>query len=346
MSYDSLLSKIPGGDENTFKNFLQCQAFLGGKKRRVNETFFTFVFKQERQDVGVTLIHLNSSIHPQVLTCKFCSAECETKIRSLMSCLWTVHGAKCFRPHLGQTGECQMNVDMWWDNGCCVENGTKSWKHNSIPKSLKAKIFFFLRVRQKTKLRSNFTSQEICEGKDGTKESISTFTCLQRILICKTIACWKVFLDIKFATPHLETFWVKEILLANQKGWRNWKIKKQGILWLFARLKEHTCKGAYKVWEMQWDFPIRSEKNLREVIKVIYFEVLLAISPQYCTLYLDTVNLSVCLELATCSRSFRHIRNKTGKEIMQEKYTLKELQNINTRMPPPYFRTPFGNFGA
>lgn len=34
------------------------------RKRRVNETF---VFKQERQDVGVIVISLNSSIHPRVL---------------------------------------------------------------------------------------------------------------------------------------------------------------------------------------------------------------------------------------------------------------------------------------
>lgn len=52
---------------------------------------------------------------------------------------------------------------------------------------------------------------------------------------------------------------------------------------------------------------------------MIYFEVLLANSPQHCILYLDTANLSVCLELAVCSRSFRHIKKKTGKNVMQGK---------------------------
>lgn len=78
---------------------------------------------------------------------------------------------------------------------------------------------------------------------------------------------------------------------------------------------------------------------------MIYFEVLLAISPQYCILYLDPANLSVCLELATCSRSFRCIKMKTGKNVMQGKYAFKELQIIDGKIPP-YFRTPFGNFGT
>lgn len=69
VTYDSLLRKISGGDENPLEKCLQLCAFLGGeknqeRKRRVNETF---VFKQERQDVGVIVISLNSSIHPQVL---------------------------------------------------------------------------------------------------------------------------------------------------------------------------------------------------------------------------------------------------------------------------------------
>lgn len=61
--------------------------------------FLTFVFKQEKQDVGVTVIHLNSSIHPQVLTCKFGVTECEIKIRSLMNSSWS----KVFQTHLGQS---------------------------------------------------------------------------------------------------------------------------------------------------------------------------------------------------------------------------------------------------
>lgn len=88
MSYDSLLGKIPGGAKNTFKNSLKCQAFLGGKKEKKSKRniFLPFVFKQERQDVGVTVIHLNSSIHLQVLTCKFCVTEGKIKIRRLMNC--------------------------------------------------------------------------------------------------------------------------------------------------------------------------------------------------------------------------------------------------------------------
>jgi len=68
VTYDSMLSKIPGGDENPFEKCLQYHAFLEGKikeiKRRVNETF---VFKQERQDVGAIVISLNSSACPRVI---------------------------------------------------------------------------------------------------------------------------------------------------------------------------------------------------------------------------------------------------------------------------------------
>lgn len=34
VTYDSLLSKIPGGDENTFEKCLQYHPFLGKKKNR------------------------------------------------------------------------------------------------------------------------------------------------------------------------------------------------------------------------------------------------------------------------------------------------------------------------
>lgn len=68
---------------------------------------------------------------------------------------------------------------------------------------------------------------------------------------------------------------------------------------------------------MRLSYQVR--KHLGEVIKIIYFEVLLATSPQYCILYLDTANLSVCLELAICTRSFGSIKKKTGKNIRQGK---------------------------
>lgn len=150
MSYESLLSKIPGGAENTSKKFPSSLSRRKREKKKCKwNIFLTFVFKQERQDVGVTLIHLSSSVHPQVLTCKFCSTECEIKIRSLMNCWWTAHGAKCFRPHLGQTGECQVNVDMWWNNGCCVENDTKCWNMitSLSPQKPKSIIFFTCKAK-------------------------------------------------------------------------------------------------------------------------------------------------------------------------------------------------------
>lgn len=150
-------------------------------------------------------------------------------------------------------------------------------EHDNIPKSPKAKInYFFYMQGKKPKLRSNFTRQERWEGKDGIKETIASFSCLQRILICKTAACWKALLDIKLSIPLLETFWVKGITLVNQKGWRKWKVKSKEYSSYLPDKKEILLN---EIWEMSWGFPIRSEKTLREVIKIIYFEVLLAIFP-------------------------------------------------------------------
>lgn len=70
---------------------------------------------------------------------------------------------------------------------------------------------------------------------------------------------------------------------------------------------------------------------------MLYFEILLPMSPHCCILYLDPDNSLDCLELAICSRSFRCIKKRTGKNAMQGKYALKELQIIDGKMPP-YFR--------
>lgn len=88
VAYCSLLSKIPGGDGRYLckVSVVLCLSFGGGRKgdERKRWVSKTYVFKEERQDVGAIEFNLNSSVHPRVITCNFCATECEIKTRKLV----------------------------------------------------------------------------------------------------------------------------------------------------------------------------------------------------------------------------------------------------------------------